>query len=293
MKIRLTLAQINYDSSNVHGHIERIKAIISEYRASDLIVFPELILHGHPSLERPEGLLYRIMEGRERRLSEELARFVRDMDTRVILGEIRRKGDYFYNMATYMDDVSVQSYAKTHIHWTEHFIPGKELPVFSTPAGRLGMMICFDAAFPEVGRVLALRDAQIIVNIASVPMTFSPKYMQRRLAAIALNNQVFVVYVNRPAPNFAGHSAVFDPRGNLLTQADKDESVFHVDIDLEDIRRWREEEHIYGHRRPLLYRDIVLRKSKHTEKKKMPVLGKKTTKTLQRKSSRSSGGRNE
>ncbi len=61
LKKRITLAQTGRyrDPSR---HLNHIKKIIQEYKDSDLIVFPELILHGHPSLERPEGLLYREMK---------------------------------------------------------------------------------------------------------------------------------------------------------------------------------------------------------------------------------------
>jgi predicted amidohydrolase len=262
MKKRITLAQINYRPEDPRGHVERIKAIIAENRASDLIVFPELILHGHPSLEKPEGYLYRRTERREGRLSEEMARFVHETDARVILGEIRRRGCLFYNLATYMDYASVHNYAKTHVHWTENFIPGRELSVVSTPAGRLGLSICYDSAFSEVGRILALRGAQVIVNISAVPKTFPVRYMRRRLSAMALNNQVFVIYVNRPGPFFSGHSAVFDPRGDMVAQVLDEETVFHAVIDLEDLRSWREEELLFEHRRPLLYRDIGLVKPK-------------------------------
>ena len=262
MKKLITLAQISCDAQGFQSHIERIKAVIAQYRASDLIVFPELILHGHPSRERPEGFLFRRSEGRERRLSEDMAAYVRELDARIIIGEIRRKGDTFYNLATYMDYATVQSYAKVHVHWTEQFVPGRDFPVLSTPAGRLGMTVCFDSAFCEIGRVLALRGAQIIVNIAAVPKSFPVKYMRRRLAALALNNQLFVVYVNRPGPFFSGSSAVFDPHGDILAHAGEGEEVLHVEIDLEVIRSWREEEDIYGRRRPLLYREIGAEKQK-------------------------------
>ena len=58
---------------------------------------------------------------------------------------------------------------------------------------------------------------------------------------------------------FSGHSAVYGPRGDLLIQAGEDEAVVEVEIDLEEVARWREEERVFDHRRPLLYRDITQR----------------------------------
>jgi predicted amidohydrolase len=290
MKKLITLAQINFDAQGFQSHIERIKAIIAAHRSSDLIVFPELILHGHPSRERPEGFLFRRIEGRERHLSEDMAAYVREMDARIIIGEIRRKGEMFYNLATYMDYATVQSYAKVHVHWTEQFVPGRDFPVLSTPAGRLGMTICFDSAFCEIGRVLALRGAQVLVNISAVPKSFPEKYMRRRLAALALNNQLFVVYVNRPGPFFSGASAVFDPRGDILAHAGEGEEVFQVEIDLEEIRSWREEEDIYGHRRPLLYREIGAEQQKRQSGRKKWDIKKERASYASPEAARQAGG---
>jgi len=282
MKRRLCLAQINYLDHDASRHEERLRQIIAENRTADLIVFPELILHGHPSKEKPEGFLYRKMERRrEVHLSERMYRFVREMDARVIMGEIKRKGEMFYNLATYMDRDMVRSYVKTHVHWTENFIPGNELPVFSTPVGNIGMTICFDAAFVEVGRILALRGADIIVNISAVPKSFAVDYMWRRLAGMAINNQVFAIYVNRPGGYFAGHSAVFDPRGNLTAAAGNDEEILLTEIDLEEIDAWREKENIYGYRRPRLYREIEKTDSLKTAARRLTVAGRRYELQLQ------------
>lgn len=257
--MRVCIAQINYNSGNIQGHVERIKGIIETYRKDALIVFPELILHGHPSFERPEGLLYRKMKVVYGYLSEDLYRFVKKLDARVIIGESRRKGDGYYNAATYIDGRGPQSYLKTHVHWTESFVPGNTLKVFETPLGKVGINICFDAAFSEVWRTLALRGAEMIVNISAVPRAFAVDTMWRRMTGAAIFNQVFVVYANRPGPYFAGHSALFDPRGEIIASAGQEESIFESDIRLEEVRAWRAEEQVFQNRRPMLYREIVSR----------------------------------
>jgi predicted amidohydrolase len=182
--------------------------------------------------------------------------FIKKTDARVILGEIKKKREKFFNVATYVDRDSTESYIKTHIHWTEHFAPGNELKVFRTPLGNVGVNICFDAAFPEVWRVLALKESNIIVNISAVPRTFPVKYMWRRMSAAAMNNQVFVIYANRAGDYFGGHSAVFNPRGDIVVNVEDEISVINTEIDLSESAEWREVEQIYPHRRPLLYRDI-------------------------------------
>jgi predicted amidohydrolase len=68
-----------------------------------------------------------------------------------------------------------------------------------------------------------------------------------------------VVYANRPGGWFSGYSAVFDPHGRPLVNAGTGEAVIETRIDLGEADRWREEEAIFPHRRPVLYRHITRR----------------------------------
>ncbi|MBN1840766.1 MAG: carbon-nitrogen hydrolase family protein [Deltaproteobacteria bacterium] len=256
-KKKVCVAQINYDADSVQLHLGKIETIIKEHRSSDLIVFPELILHGHPSLEKPEGFLYRRMKTVHKSISQDLYELVKDLDARVIIGESKRWGERFYNLATYVDKNTVQSYVKTHVHWTEHFVPGKELKVFDTPFGKIGITICFDAAFSEVWRVLALKGADVVVNLSAVPKEFPVDYVWRRLSGAAIFNEVFVIYANRPGPFFSGHSGILSPRGETVGKAGRKETILEAEIDLAEIDKWREQEPIFPYRRPLLYREVV------------------------------------
>lgn len=251
LKKQICIAQIGYTPE---GQLEKIQRIITDHKDSDLIVFPELILHGHPSSEIPQGLLFRRMKLNYGAISRSLYEFIRASDARVVFGELKKRGERYYNLATCVSRKGISSYVKSHIHWTEDFVAGKKLEPVNISSLRLGMTICFDAAFPEVGRVLALKGATVIVNISAVPQDFPVKYMWRRLRGAALSNQVFVIYANRPGPYFSGHSAVFGPDGDCLARANQDESVLTVEIDLAQLEHWRQVERIYSHRRPELYR---------------------------------------
>lgn len=261
MNRTICLAQIAF-RDNIKSHIARIKRTIKENRHADLIVFPELILHGHPSTERPEGILYRRIKHFYKAIvndADNLYSFIKKVDARVVFGQLRGGPYSFQNVATYVDRKVVVHAPKTHIHWTENFRAGKELKVIPTRAGKMGLIVCFDGAFTEVWRLLALQGAEIVVNISATPQTFPVQYIWRRLQGAAISNQVFVVYVNRPGPYFSGHSAVLDPRGEILIDAGKKENVALVELDLAELYRWREEEKIFDYRRPLLYRQISRR----------------------------------
>ena len=269
--MKICVVQMNYREDNIQRHVEQIKNIIRGYKSRDLIVFPELILHGHPSYERPEGFLYRKMKVIYKSVSQDIYRYIKDVGARVIIGESKRWGERYYNVATYVDEETTQSYTKTHVHWTENFVPGRKLMVLESPLGKIGITICFDAAFSEVWRVMALKGAELIVNISAVPKTFPVEYMWRRMAGAAIFNQVFVVYANRPGEFFSGHSAIFDPRGDVVINAGSEEAVIETDVHMEDVHQWRRDEAIFSNRRPLLYRAIGFHQHENLELNRTPA----------------------
>lgn len=260
MKQRVCVAQVGFDARHIDQHLDKLTGVIDAHRDADLIVFPELVLHGHPTVEEPEGFLYRQAKIVYGQVSTRLYRHIRQAGAAVIFGEIRRRVDHLYNVATYVDPHVTQHYVKTHVHWTERFVPGSKLRLFDSALGTIGINVCFDAAFSEVWRTLAVLGARLSVNISAVPVDFPVELMHRRMAGAALNNQMFVVYANRPGPRFSGHSAVFDPRGRLLAQAGAEEmEILEVEIDLADVDAWRAEEAVFPHRRPKLYRPLLRR----------------------------------
>ncbi|HSL07555.1 MAG TPA: carbon-nitrogen hydrolase family protein, partial [Pseudonocardiaceae bacterium] len=46
---------------------------------------------------------------------------------------------------------------------------GNRFAAFDTPVGRLGMMICYDKAFPESARALALDGADVVLCLSAWP----------------------------------------------------------------------------------------------------------------------------
>lgn len=76
--------------------------------------------------------------------------------------------DKIYNTTSLFgrDGKIIGKYRKVHLPIGERWVasPGSEYPVFETDIGRIGFSICYDIAFPEVFRCLALNGADIIVH---------------------------------------------------------------------------------------------------------------------------------
>jgi len=127
------------------------------------------------------------------------------------------------------------------------YAAGNSFAAFDTPAGRIGMMICYDKAFPEAARALALDGAEIAVCISAWPGSrTSPA---RRLAedrwkrrfdlfdqARALENQVVWLSANQTgsfrALRFVGSAKVVGPGGEVLAGTGTGEGVAMADVDV-------------------------------------------------------------
>ena len=151
-------------------------------------------------------------------------------------------------------------YRKSHLYPTEHrfFRPGDILPVFELDGLRVGLAICFEAAFPPIFSTLALQGAQVIFNPSAVPVGYG--YLQDlRTRARAQDNQLFVVAVNHVGAEgdvtYCGQSQVADPRGDTLALAPEDRpAAMLAELDLALIRDQRLQEPILRGFRPELYR---------------------------------------
>jgi len=257
MRKRVCIAQIDIDGNDPAKNLKKMKQIIQDYREADLLIFPELVVHGHIYSSAPRHEILEMIAKTPAGMKEELHAFAQQHDTRVIFGEFDQIGEQVYNLAVYVSRHKVERYAKTHVHWSESFDAGHELKAFDTPLERIGILICFDSAFPEAARTMALQGAKVIVTIAAVPKSFDVKYMHMRMISIALNNQVFSIFANRAGENFGGKSAIFNPRGECIAQAGEKEEILWGDIDLLEVDSWRMEESIYPNRRPEIYGQIV------------------------------------
>ena len=122
---------------------------------------------------------------------------------------------------------------------------GRSCPVFTTPWGKVGIMICYDTRFPELARAYALQEARVIFapTASSFP---DDQIWEVCCRARAMENNVFVVGVNRVGRfvsdgtthmNF-GRSTVWDPIGAVQAQAGSHENeVLLATLDLAHVDR--------------------------------------------------------
>ncbi len=152
-----------------------------------------------------------------------------------------------------------------------YFTPGDDgWPVFDTPLGRIGVLICWDQWFPEAARILALKGARVLfypTAIGWLPAEKAEWGAQQHCAwrsvqiGHAVANGCFVAAANRVGSEgeseFWGQSFVSDFYGNLLAEGSPDKSeVVIADLDFEKQDGFRRIWPFFRDRRPELYGDL-------------------------------------
>lgn len=123
------------------------------------------------------------------------------------------------------DGQMLGSYRKAHCLDRERqwFVNGSSLPVFDTAAGRLGVLICWDAAMPEAARTYALKGASLLVAIGAWEDPYVPDW-SLVCSARAYDNVIPLLGVNRTGSetgaSFSGGSRVVDCLGKVLASRD-------------------------------------------------------------------------
>lgn len=166
------------------------------------------------------------------------------------------------------------TYAKVHtcdFDVERNLTPGEEFYVtlLDTACGKVkvGAMICYDREFPESARILMLKGAELILVPNACPMEIN---RLSQLRARAYENMLAVATCNYPetVPDCNGGSSVFDgvaylpeldsSRDTCILQADGKEGIYIAELDLEQLRNYREKEvHGNAYRHPQKYELLI------------------------------------
>jgi N-carbamoylputrescine amidase len=150
-------------AANIADSVARIDAAAAQ--GATLMVLPELASSGYVFETRDEAfaLAEEIPDGPACRAWGEAAKRHR---AHIVAGIAERAGRTLYNSAVLIGpDGHVGTFRKMHLWAAENlfFEPGNlGFPVYPTPIGRIGMLICYDGWFPEAYRLCALQGADIV-----------------------------------------------------------------------------------------------------------------------------------
>lgn len=124
--------------------------------------------------------------------------------------------------------------------------PGDEPVTVETPAGKVGLTICYDLRFPELFRHLVDEGATIFTVPAAFTQTTGEAHWHTLLRARAIENLAYVIapgqFGTHPDERSTfGHSLIIDPWGRILAEAPDEECFVAADIDPELPGKMRKE----------------------------------------------------
>lgn len=263
-KVKVALGQFTSQLGDVEYNVKKAGEFIAQAagKGADIICLPELFATGYNlsilgdkvvSLSREYGQF----------ISDKMSKAARDNSIYVIssFGEVNESDNKVYNAAVLYDRSGdkLGSFYKTHAFALEkkYFNEGGQYPVFNTAIGKIGILICYDAGFPEAARTLCLKGAEIIFIPAAWRVEDENAWLLN-IPSRALENQLYTVGVNRSGHegdlHLFGKSMACNPFGEVIIQMDYDSDEIAVcEVDLDEVKKCRSGLGYLADRKPEIY----------------------------------------
>ena len=133
---------------------------------------------------------------------------------------------------------------------------GTRVVCFDSPAGRVGLAVCYDLRFPELFR--AMGEVDLIVLPAAFTYTTGQAHWETLLRARAIENQCYLAAAAQGGLHSYGrrtwgHSMIIDPWGDILACRPEGAGVVVADLDPARLAVVRQCLPALNHRRPELF----------------------------------------
>ncbi|MCW2258311.1 putative amidohydrolase [Providencia alcalifaciens] len=237
--VKVALAQFNSSLGDKQHNLQRMADFC--YQAAEqeakLICFPELATTGY----RGDLLSTKLWDLSDTTGSETYQLFsslATSLNLTIVSGFVERGrylGEIYNSVGVWnpnCDEIS-GVFRKVHAFGIEKqwFRNGNNYPVFDTPIGKIGIMICYDMGFPEVARILTLNGAELLLA-PSAWCVQDRDMWDINTACRALENGSHLLAVNRwgneEELHLFGGSKILGPRGQVLSEANCDGEVLLI-----------------------------------------------------------------
>ena len=226
--------------NKIFSHLDNAKNNLSE-----LVVFPELSLTGH--LNKNKSAL-----NSDSAEILELAEYANKNDIYICCGFAEKNKKEFYNSSVLVGPEGILGvYRKVHLNKADRSwaTEGNEWKYFDTKIGRIGLMIGYDAIFPESARCLGLYGCDVILCPSAqkgifthghkgtavrqnypIPTGADPNHWNHFRIRGGENNLYFVYSnISDQKNNYLGKSGIFGPDPFKFP---RDESLIHKEEDI-------------------------------------------------------------
>ena len=263
--MRIGLAQMDISWENIEKNMVKAESFFvrGQRQSLDFLVFPEMTLTGFSMNAARVGKSWQTQVDFFKRMSKEYGiaavfGYIMPVPDREL--ELHPDWNHYHNRLGIAIDGELRlSYAKIHpfSYGLEAgtYQGGEEIKTMDWQGVGLGALICYDLRFPEVFQISSA-ESEVIFVISNWPAS-RVEQMDKLLAARAIENQVYIVSVNRVGQGdgliYNGHSAIYGPDGNRLTLLIEEEGLIVGQIDLDSLRSLRKDFPLKADRREDLY----------------------------------------
>lgn len=259
----IQLFQIEIEPANASKNKEKIRYLFEQYvdDSIDLVVLPEMWNNGY-ALDR----LYQLADVNLKDSYPFIKNLAKTYDVDIIAGSVsNQKKTGLYNTAFAVNRQGYKIYEYDKIHLVpmldepRYLDAGQKVPyTFTLSDGIQGtQIICYDLRFPELSRYPSATGAEILFYVAQWPIT-RLSHWRSLLQARAIENDAYVVATNSCGHDgkteYAGHSMIISPNGDVIDEANEHETVITAKIDISKVAEQRQKIPVFENMRPNIYR---------------------------------------
>ena len=227
---------------------------------ADIVLFPEMFSNGYRIYDRPVEEWKAEAIPADSEFVNAFGKAAAELNMAVGITLLEKTGDNPRNTLVLFDRFRNRKLTYSKVHTCDfdverNLTPGEGFSTVAldTACGevQVGAMICFDREFPESARILMLQGAELILVPNACPMEIN---RLSQLRARAFENMLAIATCNYPegVPDCNGGSSVFDgvaylpelegSRDTCILQAGGAEGIYMAELDLKQLRRYRETE---------------------------------------------------
>ena len=232
------IIQLKSKLNDKENNLERLEGLIYEEKEkADLYVLPEFFNIGY-DLENINNNAEKLGESiPDGYTTLKIIEITKKYNISIIANILEKdsiiKGKY-YDTSFLVDEKGqlLGKYRKIFVHPKEKFrlSEGRSIEIIDWKGIKIGLSICYDHAFPELYRIMALKGIELVIISSAIPKGFE-RLIEIRTAARAQDNQIFAIGVNavgktsENSQDFCGCSIAVDPHGEILAKLGNEEDV--------------------------------------------------------------------
>jgi predicted amidohydrolase len=236
--MKVSCLQLEIADRSKEDNVKHALHILDGVLDSDLILLPELWPSGYFSFDRYQAE----SESVDGPTVEIFRQKAREKKCHILMGSfVENDEGHIYNTALLLDPEgnTAACYRKIHLFGYQSdertiLSSGRDVVVVDTPWGKSGFSTCYDLRFPELFRLIVDGDAKFFLIPSAWPMARLDAWRLFNRAR-AHENLAYLISCNCAGYNagtqYAGHSMIVDPLGQLIAEGGEKEEVVTAEID--------------------------------------------------------------